>query len=235
MPTVAFVSPKGGAGKTTAALLLALGLAGQGRKVAIIDSDPNKPLMEWANLPNQPDRISIHPAPTGQDIRAALREAQRREPEWVILDTEGSMRGALAFINLRIDLVLTPLAGSQLEANQAIKAAEVVAQHGARAGRQLLHRCLLTRIPATVRPRLLKEVVDQLRAHDLSILPIPLVETEAFRMLFSIGGGFEGLEKSGVADVAAARDNAEAYLAAVLDVMGLTAAAASTEPPLGQA
>lgn len=229
MPTVAFVSPKGGAGKTTAALLLALGLEGQGRKVAIIDSDPNKPLMEWADLPNQPDRISIHPAPTGQDIRAALREAQRREPDWVILDTEGSMRGLLAFTNLRIDLVLTPLAGSQLEANQAIKAAEVVAQHGARAGRQLLHRCLLTRIPATLRPRLLKEVVDQLRASEVAILPTALVETEAFRMLFAVGGGFDGLEKSGVADVAAARDNAAAYLAAVYDVMGLSPVASQSD------
>jgi chromosome partitioning protein len=85
MPNVAFVSPKGGAGKTTAALLLALGLADRGQRVAMIDSDPNKPLVHWAELPNRRDKITVHPAPTVQDIRDAAREAQRYSPEWTIV------------------------------------------------------------------------------------------------------------------------------------------------------
>ena len=100
MPAVAFVSPKGGAGKTTAALLLALGLANRRQRVAMIDSDPNKPLVAWAAMAGRPDLISVHPAPTLQDVRDALREAQRRQPDWVILDTEGSMRGAMAFTTI---------------------------------------------------------------------------------------------------------------------------------------
>ena len=40
MPNVAFVSSKGGAGKTTAALQLALGLAEWGLRVALIDAEP---------------------------------------------------------------------------------------------------------------------------------------------------------------------------------------------------
>jgi chromosome partitioning protein len=85
LATVAFISPKGGAGKTTAALLLALGLNERGRKVAIIDSDPNKPLVHWAEMPGKPQGISIHPAPSMHDVPAALREARRKEPDWVIL------------------------------------------------------------------------------------------------------------------------------------------------------
>jgi CobQ/CobB/MinD/ParA nucleotide binding domain len=77
MPNVAFVSPKGGSGKTTAALLLALGLAARGRRVALIDSDPNKRLLRWAALPGKPDEITVHAAPTMPDIRDALREAKR--------------------------------------------------------------------------------------------------------------------------------------------------------------
>lgn len=119
LPAIAFMSPKGGAGKTTAALLLALGLAAQGRRVAMIDSDPNKPLLYWASLPGRPELISVHPAPTVQDMRDAVREAQRRDPEWIIVDTEGSVRGAMAFAAVRLDMVVTPLAGSQLEALEA--------------------------------------------------------------------------------------------------------------------
>src|SRR5262245_24690128 len=72
--SVAFVSPKGGAGKTTAALLLALGLEAMGKRAALIDSDINKPLMHWAALPGKPERVSVHPAPTSEDITISLRE-----------------------------------------------------------------------------------------------------------------------------------------------------------------
>ncbi len=219
LPTVAFVNPKGGAGKTTAALLLALGLSKQGARVAMIDSDPNKPLVHWASLPNRPEKVSVHPAPTMEDMRDALREAQRKQPDWLILDTEGSIRGAMAFTTMRLDLVVTPLAASQLEAIQAIKAAEMVAQFGRRAGRPLPHRCLLTRVPAALRPRSLKDVVEQLRASEIEILPIPLIEKEAFRTLFAVGGGFDELERSGVSGVPAARANADAYLASILELV----------------
>jgi chromosome partitioning protein len=222
LATIAFISPKGGAGKTTAALLLALGLNERGRKVALIDSDPNKPLVHWSEMFGKPDGISVHPAPTIQDVTGALREAQRRQPDWVILDTEGSVRGALAFTTLRLDMIITPLAGSQLEADQALKASEMVRQFGIRGGRPMLHRALLTRIPAALRPRLLKQVIDQLRAKGMELLPTALIEKEAFRTLFSVGGGFASLEASGVGGVPAARANAEAYVDAVLEALGHT-------------
>jgi chromosome partitioning protein len=219
LPNIAFVSPKGGAGKTTAALLLALGLNARGGRVAMIDSDPNKPLVHWANLPHRPPKVTVHPAPTAEDIRDALREAQRLNPDWIILDTEGSVRGAMAFTSLRLDLVLTPLAASQLEALQAIKAAEMVRQFGKRAGRQTLHRCLLTRVPAAVRPKSLRVVVDELRTAGIELLPTALIEKEAFRALFMVGGGLEGLAEAGQSGVEAARTNAEAYVGAVLDLL----------------
>jgi len=219
LPTVAFVSPKGGAGKTTAALLLALGLCDRGLRVAMIDSDPNKPLVHWASLPDRPDKISVHPAPTAQDIRDALREAQRKRPDWIILDTEGSIRGAMAFTSLPLDLVLTPLAASQLEAIQAIKAAEMVSQFGRRAGRDLLHRCILTRVPAAVRPRSVRQIVEQLRASGIGLLPTAIIEKEAFRTLFDIGGDFESLARHGSHGLASARANAASYLDAVLELL----------------
>jgi chromosome partitioning protein len=226
VPAVAFVSPKGGAGKTTAALVLALQLAETGKRVAMLDSDPNRPLVHWAALPGRPDLITIHPAPTITDIKDALREAEREHPDWIILDTEGSLRGAQAFTALRLDLVLTPLAGSHLEALQAIKAAELVGGFGARSGRAVLHRCLLTRLPAAIRTKSLKVIVDQLRENHAQLLPVALIEKEAFRALFAMGGGMDGLERAGVTGVAAARHNARSYLDAVLELLKTTRASA---------
>ena len=219
MPNVAFVSPKGGSGKTTAALLLALGLAEQGLRVALIDSDPNKPLLQWAALPGKPDQITVHAAPTIPDIRDALREAKRHEPQWTIVDTEGSVRGAMVFAALRFDLVVTPLTGSQLDVAEAIKAAQMAQAFGKRAGKPLLFRCLVTRVPAALRPRSLKTVVAQLRRHEITILPTAIIEKEAFRDLFAHGGGLATLEQRGVYGVAAAHHNTRAYVGDVVSAL----------------
>jgi len=219
MPTIAFVSPKGGAGKTTAALILALGLADQGKRVALIDSDINKPLLYWSKLPGKRETISVHPAPTAEDISISLREANRLEPDWVILDTEGSARGAMAFRLLRPDVIITPLAASQLEVIQALKASEMVREFGRRGDRTIPHLALLTRLPVTQKGEAVKQVVNQLRANGISLLPIPLIENQAFRTLFDVGGGFDEAEESGAPDVDAARANAAAYVAAVQDAV----------------
>lgn len=231
MPNVVFISPKGGAGKTTAAVALAVGLAERGRRVALIDSDPNKPLVRWSALPNQLGGVTVHPAPTVPDIRDAAREAQRHRPEWFILDTEGTERGSVVFAAMRFDLVLTPLAGSQLDLHEAIKAAEMVEAFGRRGGRPLAHRALLTRVPSAIKPRMLKSVVAQLRAAGVQILPTPLLEKEAFRALFQLGGGFDALELNGVFGAGPARQNTASYVNDVIALVEGAATPCRADPP----
>eukprot|EP01036_Dinobryon_divergens_P055091 gene55091-73593_t len=59
MPTIAFANPKGGAGKTTAALLLASELAAKGAQVTIIDADPERWISQWGALAGKPANIEI--------------------------------------------------------------------------------------------------------------------------------------------------------------------------------
>ncbi|HEY1750247.1 MAG TPA: ParA family protein [Caulobacteraceae bacterium] len=224
MPAIAFINPKGGAGKTTAALVLGLGLVERGESVVMIDADPNKPLLYWGAMAGRPERLTIYPAPTAPDVRDAYTAARRRGADWIILDTEGSERGAMAFTAVRPDLVLTPMAGSQMEAVQAVKAAGMVKAFGRRGGRDIPHRCLLTRIPPAIRTKSLKVLVDRVRGQQIDFLATALLEKEAFRALFLVGGGFQSLEAAGVSGVAAARSNASAYVDAVLELVALKAA-----------
>ncbi|HEY9217233.1 MAG TPA: ParA family protein [Phenylobacterium sp.] len=227
---MAFVSPKGGAGKTTASMLLALGLVEQGHKVAMIDADPNKPLVHWASLPGRPPQISVHAAPFEMDLPDALREAAWKKADWIILDTEGSARVGLSFTAVKPDLVITPLASSMLEALQALKMAEIVGNAERRLRRPIKHACLLTRLPAAVRPKSLKGIVEQLRASNISILPTGIIEKEAFRMIFAVGGDLSNLERNGVYGVAQARTIAHTYVNAVKEFMGIEVPA----PPVAE-
>ena len=76
MPTIAFISPKGGVGKTTAALLLACEIA-RGTQVTVIDADPNHPIAGWGKGTNLPENLAIL-----ADVEGARDEArtERRSP-----------------------------------------------------------------------------------------------------------------------------------------------------------
>ncbi|GAA3273894.1 hypothetical protein GCM10020258_51280 [Sphingomonas yabuuchiae] len=83
MAVVAFVSPKGGVGKTTAALLLAGEIADQGGKVRIIDADPNQPLQAWSEMPGRPDNISVVSCRSENDIGDLIEEGKTRRTSFL--------------------------------------------------------------------------------------------------------------------------------------------------------
>ena len=59
MPVISFANPKGGAGKTTTALILATQLSENGATVSIIDADPERWISQWGDLPGRPNNISV--------------------------------------------------------------------------------------------------------------------------------------------------------------------------------
>jgi chromosome partitioning protein len=63
----------------------------------------------------------------------------------------------------------------------------------------------------------LQAVVNHIRDRDMVFLDTPLFEKEAFRALFAVGGGWDAVAASGVGGVPAARQNAQAYVEAVVE------------------
>jgi chromosome partitioning protein len=218
MPTIAFVSTKGGVGKTTSALLLALGLAERGVSVSIVDSDPNLPLKAWSELPGRPEAIELFHAPSFQDLPGELRHAKAAS-DWVVVDTEGGAprMGGMAIANA--DLVITPLAASQLDAREARKVAGMVADISKREGRAIPLVCLFARTPPAIR-RSFQEVRAELEASAMAALQVALSDKEAFRALFSKGGNLSGLQARRVSGVAAARELVDAFADEVAALVG---------------
>ena len=217
MPTIVFVSPKGGVGKTTSALLLALGLAERGHPVALIDSDPNQPLTAWGALPRRPEAISLFAAPSFADLPAALRSA-RAAHDWVLVDTEGGAPRMGGWAIAEADLVITPLAASALEAREAAKVFSQVVDMTRRQGRSIACVCLFARTPAGAR-RSVRDLRDALALDGHAVLPTALTDKEAFRALFSTGGTVSGMNRRAVPGVAAAQALMTSYTQDVVDAL----------------
>ena len=85
MQTVALISQKGGAGKTTVALHLAVAFAASGRNTAVIDLDPQASAANWSDRREAelPVVISAHASRLQHD----MRRAQDAGCDVLVLDT----------------------------------------------------------------------------------------------------------------------------------------------------
>ena len=87
MPTISFIQPKGGAGKSTSALILATELA-KGAKVIVIDADPNAPIAKWSSRGEGASNLEIVQAGKEDSMFDLIEEAEKKAA-FVIVDTEG--------------------------------------------------------------------------------------------------------------------------------------------------
>jgi chromosome partitioning protein len=129
MPTIVFASPKGGVGKSTAAVLLASELASHGGTVTMIDADPDRPLSQWAELPGKPERLTVIDSVSADSIIDVV-EAAALQTTFVIVDLEGTASMMAGYDMSRADLVIIPAQGSHLDATEAVKAIKLVKSPG---------------------------------------------------------------------------------------------------------
>ena len=121
-PVISFASPKGGAGKTTATLILASELLQQLQKpVTIIDADPNHPFERWLKLKHKPELLNFIFDDSDDTILDNIEKA-KRESAAVLIDLEGTKNTRVTYAISQSDLVLIPVQGSILDAQEAAEA-----------------------------------------------------------------------------------------------------------------
>src|SRR5579863_9852146 len=179
MPTIAFVSPKGGAGKTTSALLLSTALA-KLYDVTAIDADPNHPIETWASGGNAPPRLTIVSYADEDTIIERIEDAAAKTP-FVIVDLEGTASKIALYAITQADFVVIPTQGSQLDANEASRAIRVVMQSEKMTRKALPFAVLLTRTSATIRARGLAHIQKTMTEAGIPVLETELNERDAFK------------------------------------------------------
>ena len=219
MPTIAFVSPKGGAGKTTSAFLLATALA-RFQEVTVIDADPNHPIQTWANGGNAPPKLAVISDVDEDTIIERIEDAASKTP-FVIVDLEGTASKIVVYAISQADLVIIPTQGSQLDANEASRAIRVVMQSQKMTKMETPYAVLLTRTSPSIRTRTQAHIQNGLIAAGIPVFHTELNERDAFRAVFSFQQTLDGLNPAEVANLDKAKINVWEFVEEVVERLKL--------------
>lgn len=196
MATIVFASSKGGAGKTTAAILLASELAKQGADkgidITLIDADPNQHSAKWALKDGCPQNIKIIDNSDEESIVDDIDEAALKS-SFVIVDLEGTASMSVASAISRSDLVIILCQGSQDDADEAVKTIKLIKRQEKILERKIRFSVLLTRTNPAILPRTLKHIVSEFKSADIKMFHSSLIDREAFRAIRSFGGTIDDL------------------------------------------
>lgn len=107
MKILAFISQKGGSGKTTLAVHMAVCASRQNLRTALIDLDPQGSAYDWNDSRDGENKLDAIKANPGQ-LAALLKQAKAAGADLVIVDTAPHSDQAAAIAAQLADLVLIP-------------------------------------------------------------------------------------------------------------------------------
>lgn len=210
MPTIAFASPKGGAGKSSASALLGSDLAERGATVTIIDADPNHPLVKWGKRDGKPDTLRVVET-NGEEQLVDAIESAARQVAFVIIDLEGTASSTVGVAMSRADLVVIPTKGSDLDAAEAVKAIKFIRFQEKVYRREIPFCVLFTQTRPAIRPRTQINIEKELRDQNIPMFGTQLHERDPFRAIFAYGGTLSGLDPKLVRGIDAAKTDVRKF------------------------
>lgn len=213
MPVVTVASPKGGAGKSTTAVILATELAHAGAEVVVLDCDPNRSITIWSERAKLPHRIIVKSDVGESEIVRTIKQLDA-DGRIVIVDLEGVASRLVSRAISQADLVLIPMRATTLDATIGIRALALVQEEEEALGRPIRHAVVFTMTRAIVSKQH-KGIEASLAGQGVDIIRPPLMERAAFSALFEFGGDLRSMPSQG--NMEAAAENAASFARAVYE------------------
>lgn len=206
---ICIAQQKGGAGKTTLVSNLAAAFLAQGRRVALLDTDPQGSLGRWMDIREErlgeTDALQFATS-TAYGISRAIRGVSRTA-DIILVDTPPKVDSDIRWILREAQMVLVPISASQAD----VWATHDILELAERAGTPA--RIVLNRTRAGTR---VGEDVDRAVA-ELEALPLAAALSNRVVYAEALGHGLGALEAKRSAPAAAEVQALAAEVAALLE------------------
>lgn len=206
MPVITFANTKGGAGKTTAVLILASELVRRGNRVTILDADPRGWISRWNGLAKAGPGLSVVADVSADTIEAQAARAKKRGG-YILIDLPSSHDALLAKAIGLADHVLIPVQGCAMDAVGGAQVLELLGELDTQCGVKIPHSIVLTRVNAAVTTRALQTAKTILAARGVHTLTTAIAERAAYRDVFGKGGLLQSLKGDEVSNLDRALEN----------------------------
>lgn len=227
MPVITFANTKGGAGKTTAAVIIASELARLGHRVTLLDADPQQWTSRWYGLTKAQKNLSVISDVSDETIEGHIKGSKKRGG-YVIVDLPGGrsplMAKAIGFANH----VLIPVQGCAMDAVGGAEVLGLLKDLADRCDIHIPHSVILTRISPIITTRSMQAVKSLLAEKMVHVVGTPLVERAAYRDMFVTGGAPHMMDPERVSNLDKACENAQALALDVLSLVPAKTAAAKS-------
>lgn len=221
MPTIVLTSPKGGAGKSTTAVILGTELARIGYPVTMLNcdliSEEKAALKIWERVGPIPKGITLKHEVTERDV---IREIKAGEGDGkiVIVDLGGAASLLATRAISQADLVLVPIRPSPLDASAAEHIVRMIYIEEETLGRQIPWAAVIT-AAKNIKSKHHKKIVADLLEAEAMIIEPELTERGAYQDFFSEGQGGDLHTMAPTPTHTNAIENAQKFTRAVLDLL----------------
>jgi len=171
---ISLVNQKGGVGKTTMAINLACGLAGQGLRVLLVDADPQGSVLQWASIEPEPPVEVSHDPETGLGRRVRALERSR---DAVVIDAPPALGEITCSALGASSLAILPVGPSPLDIWSTRETTALVEQARKRR-RRLDARFLICR--KIVNTRIGREAREAMETYGLGLFETEICQRVAY-------------------------------------------------------
>jgi chromosome partitioning protein len=189
MRSIAFLSQKGGSGKTTLAVHIAVVAEAARERVLLLDTDPQGSASAWAQV-----RTAERPLVEKATVSSLARILERTQPAHVtlaVIDTAPHATPGVDTIAATADFLLIPCRPTAFDL-AAIAASVQVAKAAAKPAAFVLNAC-------DARAPEVAEAHDVLTSHALPVAPVPIGHRRAFSRAIASGRAVTEFEANGKA------------------------------------
>lgn len=189
---ISLVQEKGGAGKTTLLIALAALMAKDGARVALVDTDPQKSLTNWAEKSDLP--IDWHYEENDENLMSvigALRKSKSYDVIWV--DTAGFKSVMSIYAINAASLVLIPSKANDADARGAIKTLSHVNSVASSMDKSINARIIMMDVDKNT--NITHAVIEAIKGQGAPVMRPLCGHRTGFKEMCSTGSGPDGAAK----------------------------------------